>query len=89
MSDFILWNLIFAIAYLAYKCVGYMLPKHITFAVLDARESTPYGAVGTVLINERRHKVHKPGPLWRYQKDGACVCEEWAEKLDLFLANRS
>lgn len=86
MSDFIFWNMIFAICWVAWKCFTYLLPKHVTFTILDVSISAVYGVIGTVLINEQKWKVSKTGSLWRFSKDGKVVIEEWAEKLDQYLA---
>ncbi len=87
MSEFIFWNLLFAVVWVAWKCLGHICPKDITFVVLSVRDSAVYGPIGTILINDKRHKVHKTSVLWRYQLDGKTLPPEWAEKLDLELSD--
>ena len=82
MNDFIWWNLIFLLAWCLMNIIRWSLPKGIVFSVVSVSLSQIHGKLAIVLINEDRVSVFKKGPLWRYQKTGKVLPDEWADILD-------
>ena len=82
MSDFILWNIIFGIAWVLWTIVRWLLPKSTVVVVVSRGRSAMHGDHAVLLVNDKLHNVIRNGPLWRYQTTGHVLPAEWAEILD-------
>lgn len=83
MSDFIFWNIIFAIAWVLWTIARWLLPKsEVVVVVSRGRSTATHGDHAVLLVNDRTHKVIRNGTLWRYQTTGHVLPAEWAEILN-------
>lgn len=83
MSDFILWNIIFGIAWMLWTIIRWKLPKSTVVVVVSRGRSTAmHGDHAVLLVNDKTHRVIRNGPLWRHQTTGHVLPASWAEKLD-------
>ena len=82
MSDFLFWNLIFLIAWVAFRIFRMLLPKGRVFSVVHVSASQIGGQNAVVLINDKRVAVFRHGALWRYKTTGSVLPEEWADIIE-------
>jgi len=81
MSDFLFWNVVFAIAWIVWRMFMWLMPRGTTFVVLSTSNSRIHGWIGEVLVNDQKWQVYATGDLWRYAKDGKVLPKEWQEDL--------